>query len=323
MKVLITGGAGFLGNKLAIALSARGSCADANGQQAKIDEILLLDHVEPRILPAGCRAVVGDVADPAVIEKVIDADTAVVFHLAAVVSGEAEENFDLGMRVNLDATLLILERCRSLGTCPKLLFASSVAAFGPEGGRILSSTPNRPLTSYGTQKAIAELLLNDYARKGFIQGLAFRLPTVVVRPGRPNKAASSFASSILREPLQGQKMVCPVRRDVGVWLTSPRSIVSAFLHGADLNLQRLGIWRTLNLPGLSVSLEEMVAALVRKGGDADLITWELDPAIQKIVDTWPVSIDTPEATDLGFVTDQSIDDVIDIFLNEDIERDLS
>ncbi len=320
MKVLITGGAGFLGNKLAIALSAKGSCADANGQQMKIDEILLLDHVEPRILPAGCRAVVGDVADRAVIESVIDADTAVVFHLAAVVSGEAEENFDLGMRVNLDATQLILERCRSLGTCPKLLFASSVAAFGPEGGRILSSTPNRPLTSYGTQKAIAELLVNDYARKGFIQGIAFRLPTVVVRPGRPNKAASSFASSILREPLQGQKMVCPVRRDVGVWLTSPRSIVSAFIHGADLDLKKLGTWRTLNLPGLSVSLEEMVAALERKGGDADLITWELDTDIQKIVDSWPVSIDTPEATALGFVTDDSIDDVIDIFLNEDIER---
>lgn len=320
MKVLITGGAGFLGNKLAIALSEKGSCADADGRQTAIDEILLLDRSEPRILPPRCRALVGDIADPAVVERVIDADTAVVFHLAAVVSGEAEENFDLGMRVNLDATRLLLERCRSLGHCPKVLFASSVAAFGPEGGKILSTTPNRPLTSYGTQKAMAELMLNDFARKGFIQGIAFRLPTVVVRPGRPNRAASSFASSILREPLQGQRMTCPVRRDVGVWLTSPRSIVSAFLLAADLDLTKLGDWRTLNLPGLSVSLEEMVAALVRKGGDADLITWELDPAIQKIVDSWPTTIETPEATALGFVTDNSIDEVIDIFLAEDIER---
>lgn len=319
MKVLITGGAGFLGNKLAAAVSEKGSFADQTGQQVTIDEIILLDHVEPKIVPERCRAVVGDIADPAVIESVIDQDTAVVFHLAAVVSGEAEENFDIGMRVNLDATRLLLERCRSLGACPKVLFASSVAAFGPEGERILSNTPNRPQTSYGTQKAVAELLLNDYARKGFIQGIGFRLPTVVVRPGRPNRAASSFASSILREPLSGQKMVCPVRRDVSVWLTSPRSIVQAFIHGADLNLAKLGTWRTLNLPGLTVTLEEMVAALVRKGGDADLISWELDPAIQKIVDSWPVAIDTPEAIALGFVTDNSIDDVIDIFLTEDLK----
>ncbi|WP_282605638.1 D-erythronate dehydrogenase [Pelagibius sp. Alg239-R121] len=318
MKVLITGGAGFLGNKLAIALSKKGSCADATGHQVAIDEIVMLDHVEARIVPEGCRSVIGDVADPDVLESVIDEDTAVVFHLAAVVSGEAEENFDLGMRVNLDATRLILERCRSLRTRPKVLFASSVAAFGPEDGAITGKTPNRPLTSYGTQKAIAELLLNDYARKGFIQGIAFRLPTVVVRPGRPNRAASSFASSILREPLSGQKMTCPVRRDVGVWLTSPRSIVSAFIHGADLDLEKLGNWRTLNLPGLTVSLEEMVEALIRKGGDANLISWELDPAVQKIVDTWPVAFETPEATALGFVTDNSIDDVIDIFLTEDL-----
>ncbi len=319
MKVLITGGAGFLGNKLAAAVSEKGSLADRTGRQVAIEEIVLLDHVEPRIVPEGCRAVVGDIADPAVIDSVVDRETAVVFHLAAVVSGEAEEDFDIGMRVNLDATRLLLERCRSLETCPKFIFASSVAAFGPEGDLILSDTPNRPQTSYGTQKAIAELLLNDYARKGFIQAIGFRLPTVVVRPGRPNRAASSFASSILREPLSGQSMVCPVRRDVAVWLTSPRSIVQAFIHGADLDLEKLGTWRTLNLPGLTVTLEEMVAALVRKGGDANLISWEPDPAIQRIVDSWPVAIETPEATALGFVTDNSIDDVIDIFLNEDLE----
>jgi nucleoside-diphosphate-sugar epimerase len=318
MKVVITGGAGFLGNKLAAALSQKGSCADSSGKRVPIDEIVMLDHVEPKRVPERCRAVVGDVASPEVIEAVVDRGTGVVFHLAAVVSAEAEENFDLGMRVNLDAMRVLLERCRSLGTCPRALFASSVAAFGPEGGHIGSNTPNRPQTSYGTQKAIGELLLNDYARKGFIRGIGFRLPTVVVRPGRPNRAASSFASSILREPLSGRRTVCPVRRDVGVWVTSPRSIVSAFLHGADLPLDQLGNWRTLNLPGLTVSVEEMVAALARKGGNPELISWEPDPAIQKIVDTWPVSIDTPEATALGFVTDNSIDDIIDIFLTEDL-----
>ena len=197
----------------------------------------------------------------------IDADTCSVFHLAAVVSGQAEADFDLGMRVNLDATRLLLDTCRAVGHRPRVVFTSSVAVYGgtlPEVVR--DDTAVNPQSSYGAQKAIGELLVSDYSRKGFVDGRVLRLPTISVRPGRPNKAASSFASGIIREPLNGEASVCPVAPDTRVWLLSPRRAIECLVHGHELPAAALGARRAVNLPGISVSAREMVAALERVAG---------------------------------------------------------
>ena len=212
MRIVITGGAGFLGQRLARRLLERGSLTDARGQSRKIGEIVLLDVV-PATLPADSRltSVAGDLADPAVVDRVLTRDTDTVFHLAAVVSGQAEADFDIGMRVNLDATRLLLERCRTMAAPPKFVFTSSLAVFGgPVPDPVTDDAPVTPQASYGAQKLIGEYLVYDMTRKGFLDGRSLRLPTVTVRPGKPNKAASSFASGIIREPLAGVDAICPV-----------------------------------------------------------------------------------------------------------------
>jgi nucleoside-diphosphate-sugar epimerase len=236
-----------------------------------------------------------------------------VFHLAAIVSGMAESDFDLGMRVNLDATRLLLDTCRARGTCPRFVFTSSVAVYGGElPDPVLDATALVPQSSYGTQKAIAELLINDYSRRGFVDGRSLRLPTISVRPGRPNAALSSFASGIIREPLAGVEAVCPVDPVARLWLMSPSTVMDCLLAAQALPSSALGVQRSLNLPGLTVSVGEMVAALERVAGAevVRLIRWEPDPRVQRMVATWPGACDATRARALGFPADRNFDDII-------------
>ncbi|MFI4948062.1 MAG: D-erythronate dehydrogenase [Alphaproteobacteria bacterium] len=318
MRIVITGGCGFLGRRVAIRLLERG-CA-----LGPVNELVLFDNAAPALpLPEDkrLRLVTGDIADPATARRLIAPGSDAVFHLAAIVSGEAEANTDLGYRVNLDGTRAVLDACRALGTRPRLVFASSLAVYGgvlpPTVGDDTALTPQ---TSYGTQKALGELLVNDYSRKGFVDGRALRLPTVVVRPGRPNRAASTFASSIIREPLSGQDAVCPVSPDTVMALASPRRIVEGLVHALALPGEAFGASRSLQLPGFSVAVGEMAAALRRAGGDAAhaRIRWQPDPQIQAIVSGWPQGLATPRAEALGFGRDQDIDEVVAAFIEDDL-----
>src|SRR5262245_19721642 len=253
----------------------------------------------------------GDIADPSAVGAAIAPGTDAVYHLAAVVSGEAEADTDFGYRVNLDGTRAVLEACRALGTCPRLIFASSLAVYGgrlpPDVG---DDTPLRPQTSYGTQKAIGELLVNDYSRKGFVDGRAVRLPTIVVRPGKPNRAASSFASSIIREPLTGLETVCPVSPETRLAILSPRQAVAAFVRAHDLPAAAFEHTRSLIVPGLSVQVSDMVAALQRAAGAEAVqhIRWQPDAEIQRIISSWPGAFTSQRALRLGFQADASMDD---------------
>jgi nucleoside-diphosphate-sugar epimerase len=239
-----------------------------------------------------------------------------------VVSGEAEADTDLGYRVNLDGTRAVLDACRALGTCPRLVFTSSLAVYGGALPAVVGEDmPLTPQSSYGTQKAIGEFLVNDYTRKGFVDGRALRLPTVVVRPGRPNRAASTFASSIIREPLTGREAVCPVSPDTVMALASPRRVVEALLHACDMLPDAFGANRSLQLPGFSVSVGEMAGAVRRIGGEAayDRIRWQPDPLVQRIVGGWPRALDAPRAAALGFAADTGIDEVVEAFIEDDFQ----
>jgi len=315
MRVVITGGCGFLGQRVALQLLARGD----------VDELVLFDNAPPALpLPEDRRlsVVTGDIADREAVRRMILPGTHSVFHLAAVVSGQAEADTNLGYRVNLDGTRAVLDACRALGTCPRVVFASSLAVYGgalpPAVG---DETPLTPQTSYGTQKAIGELLVSDYSRKGFVDGRAVRLPTVVVRPGRPNRAASTFASSMIREPLAGREAVCPVSPDTIMALASPRRVVAGLLHAHDLPADAFTTSRTLQLPGFSVAVGEMAAAVRRAGGEAAYarIHWEPDPQIQQIISGWPQALRAPRAEALGFVPDAGIDEVVQAFIEDDLE----
>jgi nucleoside-diphosphate-sugar epimerase len=315
MRIVITGGCGFLGCRLALRLLER----------RDIDELLLFDNAPsapPLPEDRRLRLVTGDIADRETVRGVVAPGTNSVFHLAAVVSGEAEADTDLGYRVNLDGARAVLEACRALGTCPRLVFASSLAVYGgalpPAVGE---DTPLTPQTSYGTQKAIGELMVNDYSRKGFVDGRALRLPTVVVRPGRPNRAASTFASSIIREPLSGRETVCPVSPGTVMALASPRRVVDALLRAHDLPGDAFGASRSLQLPGFSVAVGEMAAAVRRAGGEQAYtrIRWEPDPLIQRIVSGWPQALAAQRAAALGFAADNGMDEVVQAFIEDDLE----
>jgi nucleoside-diphosphate-sugar epimerase len=322
MKILITGGAGFLGQRLARQLLARGQLKGANGTLAPVTELVLLDVVRPDDFgDARVHAEVGDIADRKVLERVIDTETAAIFHLAAIVSGEAEANFDLGMRINVDASRLLLDVCRTCGHRPRVVFTSSVAVYG--GGLpdiVQDDTALNPQSSYGAQKAIAELLLNEYSRRGFVDGRVLRLPTISVRPGKPNAAASSFASGIIREPLNGEIAVCPVAGTTRLWLLSPRKAIESLIAGCEIQSEALGIHRTLNLPGISVSVDEMVAALRAVAGDevAKRIEWKADPRVEKIVGSWPGQWDTSRAAQLGLAGDRTFADVIRNYIEDEM-----
>jgi nucleoside-diphosphate-sugar epimerase len=314
MKILITGGAGFLGERLARRLLSEGALRGPSGEREEIERLTLLDVVPPRdVFDPRVRVVTGSISDPGVIAAAFGEETHAIFHLAAVVSGQAEADFALGMQVNFDATRLLLELARRTEDRPRVVFTSSVAVFGPPLPPVVQDdTAAVPQSSYGAQKLMCELLVHDYSRRGFIDGRALRMPTIVVRPGAPNKAASSFASSIIREPLAGEEAICPVPPETVMWLMSPGKAIENLVHGHELAAERLGPSRIVNMPGLSVSVRDMVAALERVAGPAASrrIRWERDPDVLRIVSSWPGRFDTPRAEALGFQADASFEDVV-------------
>jgi nucleoside-diphosphate-sugar epimerase len=322
MHITITGGAGFLGRRLALKLLERGTLAAHDGRQSAIETLTLIDAVEgPPISDLRVRQITGDIADRGLLERAIRSGTSSVFHLAAVVSGMAEADFDIGMRVNVDATRALLDVCRAGGGRPRLVFTSSVAVFGGSlPDPVPESTALTPQTSYGTQKAVAELLINDYTRKGFIDGRSLRLPTISVRPGRPNAAASSFASGIIREPLNGEEAICPVGPDTRLWLLSPKSVVDCLVMGHEVAGDALGAHRAINLPGLTVTVGEMAAALARVAGPevAARIRWQRDARLEQMVLGWPGALQTSRARALGFPVDRSFDDIVRQYIEENV-----
>jgi nucleoside-diphosphate-sugar epimerase len=320
MRVVITGAAGFLGSRLARALLERGTLTDAGGRTRGIRELVLVDRVMPATHgDARVRAVHGSLADAALVDSVVTGDTDSVFHLAAVVSSQAEADFDIGMRVNVDATRLVLERCRACAAAPKFVFASSLAVFGgtlPDP--VPDDAPVTPQSSYGTQKAIGELLVGDMSRKGFIDGRSLRLPTIVVRPGKPNKAASSFASGIIREPLAGLLATCPVAPTTRMWVQSPSAVIANLIVGHEADAARLPATRAINVPGISVAVGDMVAALRAVAGDAvaQLVRWEHDPAIDRIVSTWPARFEASAGRALGMRHDDDFESIVRAHLRD-------
>jgi nucleoside-diphosphate-sugar epimerase len=252
-----------------------------------------------------------------VLERAIDTKTEAIFHLAAIVSGQAEADFDLGMRINLDASRLLLEVCRALGHAPRVLFTSSVAVYGGALPDVVQDdTALNPQSSYGTQKAIAELLLSDYSRRGFVDGRVLRLPTISVRPGKPNAAASSFASGIIREPLNGERAICPVDGETRLWLLSPKSAIEALIAGLEIDREKLGNRPVVNLPGLSVSVNEMIEALREVAGEEAVarIDRQRDERIEKIVGSWPGAWNPERAEQLGLQGDKTFADVIRAYI---------
>ena len=312
MQIIITGGGGFLGQKLARALLH---------SSLPFSELLLVDIQEPPALAdPRVRCLQADLTAPGVAESLISERTAVVYHLAAIVSSHAEQDFDLGWQVNLDTTRSLLEACRHTRPGIRFIFTSSLAVYGgPLPELVNDGTALTPTSSYGAQKAMGELLVNDYSRKGYVDGLALRLPTICVRPGKPNRAASSFVSSIIREPLQGENALCPVSPELRLWLSSPATVVANFLLAATLPR---GDTRSINLPGISVTVGEMLTALTQAGGQAarDRVQFAADPAIERIVASWPGRIDNQRATALGFMADRTFADIIDSFITHDMQE---
>ena len=329
-QVVITGGAGFLGLRLARTLLALGQLSVAGAAPQPISRITLVDRAAPPAdITADTRIAVltGDLnvllERKQAFAQVVTAQTAIIFHLAAAVSGECEADFDLGMRSNFAATLALLEACRSLQTKPVFAFASSLAVFGDAPGlplppAIEDTTLPTPQSSYGIQKFIGEQLVADYTRKGFVQGRNVRLMTVSVRPGQPNGAASSFLSGMIREPLAGLKASCPVALDTPVALSSPSRTVQGLICAAEASEQEWGPRTGLNLPALTTTPGDMAAALKRVAGTAatGLIDWTLDAAIGNIVKSWPARIHSVRARKLGLLAEESFDDIIRDYIRE-------
>ncbi len=314
MHALVIGAAGMIGRKLTAELLGLGGIGGRG-----IDRLTLVDIVEPEVsqseIPIMTRAT--DLSDPATAARLVAARPELIFHLAAVVSGEAEADFDKGYRINLDGTRYLLEAIRAESAKapyrPRLVFTSSIAVFGaPFPERIGDEFLTAPLTSYGTQKAIGELLLNDYSRRGIVDGVGIRLPTVVIRPGKPNKAASGFFSSILREPLVGLEAVLPVPRETRHWFCSPKAAVGFLTHAATLDTAQLGARRCLSAPGLAAAVAEEIAALERVAGPkaVALIREAPDETVARIVAGWPQDFDARRALGLGFRADASFDAII-------------
>jgi D-erythronate 2-dehydrogenase len=325
MHILILGAAGMIGRKLTDRLVATGA---VDGRA--ISALTLADVVPPQAPPrfgGTVRTEACDLSAPGEAERLIASRPDLIFHLAAIVSGEAEADFEKGYRVNLDGTRLLFEAIRHQSGngayAPRVVFTSSIAVFGaPFPDQIDDEFFTTPLTSYGTQKAIGELLLSDYSRRGFFDGIGIRLPTICVRPGKPNKAASGFFSSILREPLAGQEAVLPVSEDVTHFHASPRAAVGFLMHAASLDLRRLGTRRTLTMPGLSATVGEQIEALRRAAGDdaVRLIRREPDATIAGIVAGWPRRFDTQRALELGFRAETSFDDIVRVHIEDELGR---
>lgn len=321
MHILITGAAGMIGRKLVARLVDAGVL---NGQP--IDTLTLIDVSAPDKPQGFAGSVVtsaADIADPAAAGAAVSGRPDVIFHLAAVVSGEAELDFEKGVHVNLDGSRALIEAIRAIGDGyrPRLVFTSSIAVFGaPFPEAIADDFHLTPLTSYGTQKAIVELLLADYTRRGFLDGIGIRLPTVSVRPGRPNKAASGFFSSIIREPLVGEEAVLPVADSVVHWHASPRAAVSFLVHAAGVDREKLGPRVNLTMPGVCCTVAEQIAALRRIAGDtvAARIRREPDPLVARIVAGWPSRFDPRRALALGFAAEASFDEIIRVHIGDEL-----
>jgi len=321
MHILITGAAGMIGRKLTARLLAERALNDQ-----PIERLTLLDvsaPQRPEPFADWVDAIAADIADPATARVAIAGRPELIFHLAGVVSGEAELDFEKGMRVNLDGSRALFEAIRTAGENyhPKLVFASSIAVFGaPFPQAIPDDFHTTPLTSYGTEKAIVELLLADYNRRGFLDGVGIRLPTINVRPGRPNKAASGFFSSIIREPLSGEEAVLPVEENVVHWHASPRAAVGFLLHAAKLEKDKLGARVNLTMPGVGCTVAEQIAALRRIAGDkvASRIRREPDPLVVRMVAGWPTRFDPRRALALGFRAEASFDEIIRVHIEDEL-----
>jgi nucleoside-diphosphate-sugar epimerase len=319
VRILITGAAGMVGRKLVARLLKDG---EIGGK--RISALDLHDIVPPEAPDApgvAIRSLTGDLADPEAGKALVAEKPDMVFHLAGVVSGEAEANFELGYRVNLDGTRQLFEAIRLAGITPRVVFTSSIAVFGaPFPDVIADEFHPTPLTSYGTQKLMGEALLADYSRRGFFDGVGIRLPTICVRPGKPNKAASGFFSGIIREPLAGHEAILPVPRSVVHTHASPRSAVGFLLHAATIDTSRIGPRRNLSMPGVAVSVGEQIDSLRRVAGEAPvkLIREVPDETIWKIVQGWPTRFEAKRARDLGFVAETSFDDIVRAHIEDEL-----
>lgn len=321
MHILIIGGAGMVGRKLLARLARDGALNGRGITQVTVHDVVAGEGPAGAAFPA--NVVVSDLSLPGEAAKLVAPRPDVIFHLAAIVSGEAEADFEKGYRINFDGTRELFEAIRRVGGgyCPRLVFTSSIAVYGaPFPDAIGDEFLHTPLTSYGTQKAIGELLLSDYSRRGFFDGIGIRLPTVCVRPGRPNKAASGFFSNIIREPLAGKEAVLPVADDVRHWHASPRSAVNFLVHAAGLKAEQLGARRNLSMPGLSVTVGEQIEALRRVAGDAVVqrIRREPDPTIIRIVAGWPRNFDPRRALSLGFKAESSFEEIIRVHIADEL-----
>ena len=329
LNVVVTGGSGFLGSRLARTLLAAGSLDVAAAGARPLARVTLVDQApvpadlraDERV--AGVRGELGELLDPDRAGPATLARADVIFHLAAAVSWESEADFDLGMRTNLRGTEALLASCRALGTSPVVVFASSLAAFGGSGERPLPAviddhTAPNPQTSYGAQKVIGEQLLADYTRKGFLRGRAVRLPTVSVRPGRPNGAASGFLSGIIREPLAGERAICPVDARTEAAIISPARAVEGLVRAATSSDEAWGGRSAVNLPALTVTVAQMVAALERAAGPeaSALIDWVPDPVLTEMVTNWPARVRADRAARLGLTPDPDFGSVIAMHLAE-------
>lgn len=317
MRILILGGGGFLGNRLAKELLKNGGLDKGDVTYLTLVDIAFhgdklqdprLEHIE------------GDFGDEVTIGNILQHQPDVIFHLAAIVSGEAEKNLDLGMKINFHASLQILELCRKLAIHPRIVFSSSCAVFGGDVSKVIvDETAPKPRSSYGTEKAMVELLMNDYSRRGFVDARSLRLPTIAVRPGKPNAATSSFISSIIREPLNGKRASYPVPSESSFWILSPKRVIQNLIHAANIDEKILGDDRIINLPGLTVSIQEMINSLeqITNPGVTKLISYEPDAFLKSIVLTWPPLFDTQRANNLGFVRDASVEEIIHSYMEEE------
>ena len=321
MHILIIGAAGMIGIKLTSRL-----ISDKAIGGKTIDKVTLVDVVaptKPEGAPFAVATEAADLSEPGTAERLVADRPDIIFHLAAIVSGEAEADFEKGYRINLDGTRYLFEAIRKVGDgyCPRVVFTSSIAVFGaPFPDAIPDEFHHTPLTSYGTQKSIDELLLADYTRRGFMDGVGIRLPTICVRPGKPNKAASGFFSNIIREPLAGQEAVLPVSEDVRHWHASPRSAVNFLIHAAEIDGAKVGPRRTLSMPGVSATVGEQIDALRKVAGDnvVKRIRREPDAVIMKIVEGWPRNFAPVRAPALGFEAEKSFEDIIRIHIEDEL-----